>query len=163
MPGRKGTGDSPSSMLRGLGQLHGGDGLGDSCWLQAAPCAPLTCAIVLLHGPGHFPAVDIKDVDSRGDAVEKDSTHLLVPAAGTPDTLVVPGMALASPRYGSAQARSPALGVSPPRWCWYRESNTPCGMSPFWQVWMMSQGDVWGMGTTPCKAGEVAEAFSPVN
>ncbi|XP_074442879.1 cyclic nucleotide-gated channel beta-1 [Larus michahellis] len=47
---------------------------------------------------GNYPAVDIKDVDSGGDAVENDGTHLPVPTAGTPNMLAVPGAAPASPR-----------------------------------------------------------------
>ena len=42
--------------------------------------------------------MDIKDVDSGGDAVENDSTHLPVPAAGAPNMLAVPGTVPASPR-----------------------------------------------------------------
>ncbi|XP_054055621.1 cyclic nucleotide-gated cation channel beta-1 [Rissa tridactyla] len=47
---------------------------------------------------GNYPAVDIKDVDSGGDAVENDGTHLPVPTAGAPNMLAVPGAAPASPR-----------------------------------------------------------------
>ncbi|XP_072729470.1 cyclic nucleotide-gated channel beta-1 isoform X2 [Ciconia boyciana] len=47
---------------------------------------------------GNYPTVDIKDVDSGGDAVENDGTHLLVPTTGAPNVLVVPGTAPASPR-----------------------------------------------------------------
>nr|XP_009940968.1 PREDICTED: cyclic nucleotide-gated cation channel beta-1 [Opisthocomus hoazin] len=54
--------------------------------------------LVLLRGPGSYPTVDIKDVDSGGDAVENDSTHLPVPAAGAPNMLAVPGTVPASPR-----------------------------------------------------------------
>ncbi|XP_010127886.1 PREDICTED: cyclic nucleotide-gated cation channel beta-1, partial [Chlamydotis macqueenii] len=46
---------------------------------------------------GNYPTVDIKDVDSRDDATENDSTHLPVPTAGAPHMLAVP-TALASPR-----------------------------------------------------------------
>ncbi|KAM6409009.1 cyclic nucleotide-gated channel beta-1 [Rhynochetos jubatus] len=45
---------------------------------------------------GSYPTVDIKDVDSRGDALENNGTHLPVPAASAPNMLVVPGAA--SPR-----------------------------------------------------------------
>ncbi|KAM6380925.1 LOW QUALITY PROTEIN: cyclic nucleotide-gated channel beta-1 [Pluvialis apricaria] len=47
---------------------------------------------------GNYPTVDIKDVDSRGNAVENDGTHIPVPTASTPNMLLVPGMAPASPR-----------------------------------------------------------------
>ncbi|XP_053935154.1 cyclic nucleotide-gated cation channel beta-1 [Cuculus canorus] len=47
---------------------------------------------------GSYPTVDIKDMDSRGDAVEDDGTHLPVPTAGAPNMLAVPGTPLASPR-----------------------------------------------------------------
>ncbi|GAB0195768.1 cyclic nucleotide-gated cation channel beta-1 [Grus japonensis] len=47
---------------------------------------------------GDYPTVDIKDVDSGGDAAENGSTHLPVPSAGAPNTLSVPGAAPASPR-----------------------------------------------------------------
>ncbi|XP_064314241.1 cyclic nucleotide-gated cation channel beta-1 [Phalacrocorax carbo] len=47
---------------------------------------------------GNYPAVDIKDVDSGGDALEKDGAHLPVPTTGAPNMLAVPGMAPASPR-----------------------------------------------------------------
>ncbi|XP_009468763.1 PREDICTED: cyclic nucleotide-gated cation channel beta-1 [Nipponia nippon] len=61
--------------------------------------APLSLAIiVLLCGPGNYPTVDIKDVDSGGGALENDGTHLPVPTAGAPKMLAVPGMAPASPR-----------------------------------------------------------------
>ncbi|XP_010073329.1 PREDICTED: cyclic nucleotide-gated cation channel beta-1, partial [Pterocles gutturalis] len=45
---------------------------------------------------GSYPTVDIKDVDSGGDAMENDGTHLPVPSA--PNTLAVPGTAPPSPR-----------------------------------------------------------------
>uniref|UniRef100_A0A8C4V1Y2 Cyclic nucleotide gated channel subunit beta 1 n=1 Tax=Falco tinnunculus TaxID=100819 RepID=A0A8C4V1Y2_FALTI len=47
---------------------------------------------------GNYPTVDIKDADSGGDAVESDGTHLLVPSAGAPHTLLVPSTVPASPR-----------------------------------------------------------------
>ncbi|XP_074738063.1 cyclic nucleotide-gated channel beta-1 isoform X1 [Strix uralensis] len=47
---------------------------------------------------GNYPTVDIKDVDSEGDAVENDGTHLPVPPANTPNMLAVPGTVPASPR-----------------------------------------------------------------
>ncbi|XP_061863813.1 cyclic nucleotide-gated cation channel beta-1 [Colius striatus] len=47
---------------------------------------------------GHYPSVDIKDVDGRGDAVEDNGTHLPVPSTGAPNMLVVPSVAPASPR-----------------------------------------------------------------
>ncbi|KAM9289054.1 cyclic nucleotide-gated channel beta-1 [Morus bassanus] len=47
---------------------------------------------------GNYPAVDIKDADSGGDALEKDGAHLPVPTTGAPNMLAVPSMAPASPR-----------------------------------------------------------------
>ncbi|KAM6250416.1 cyclic nucleotide-gated channel beta-1 [Spheniscus humboldti] len=47
---------------------------------------------------GNYPTADTKDVDSGGDAVENDGTHLLMPTIDTPNMVVVPGMAPASPR-----------------------------------------------------------------
>ncbi|PKU42395.1 cyclic nucleotide-gated cation channel beta-1 [Limosa lapponica baueri] len=47
---------------------------------------------------GNYPTVDIRDVDSGGDAVESNGTHLPVPTTGTPKMLAVPGMVPASPR-----------------------------------------------------------------
>ncbi|XP_056216220.1 cyclic nucleotide-gated cation channel beta-1 isoform X2 [Falco biarmicus] len=47
---------------------------------------------------GNYPTVDIKDADSGGHAVESDGTHLLVPSAGAPNTLLVPSTVPASPR-----------------------------------------------------------------
>ncbi|XP_059681050.1 cyclic nucleotide-gated cation channel beta-1 [Gavia stellata] len=47
---------------------------------------------------GDHPTVDIKDVDSGGDAMESDGTHLLVPTASAPNMLAVPGKAPTSPR-----------------------------------------------------------------
>ncbi|XP_074958102.1 cyclic nucleotide-gated channel beta-1 [Phalacrocorax aristotelis] len=47
---------------------------------------------------GNYPAVDIKDVDSGGDALEEDGAHLPVSTTSAPNTLAVPGMAPASPR-----------------------------------------------------------------
>ncbi|KAM6324922.1 cyclic nucleotide-gated channel beta-1 [Podargus strigoides] len=47
---------------------------------------------------GNYPVVDIKDVDSGGDAVENDGNHLPVPVANGNNMLSVPGTAPASPR-----------------------------------------------------------------
>ncbi|KAM9269121.1 cyclic nucleotide-gated channel beta-1 [Cariama cristata] len=47
---------------------------------------------------GNDPTVDIKDVDSRGDAVENEGTRLPVPTAGAPSRLAVPVVVPASPR-----------------------------------------------------------------
>ncbi|XP_009289079.2 PREDICTED: cyclic nucleotide-gated cation channel beta-1 [Aptenodytes forsteri] len=47
---------------------------------------------------GNYPTVDIKDVDSGGDAVENDGIHLPMPTIDTPNMVVVPGMVPASPR-----------------------------------------------------------------
>ncbi|XP_026712559.1 cyclic nucleotide-gated cation channel beta-1 isoform X2 [Athene cunicularia] len=62
---------------------------------------------------GNYPTVDIKDVDSGEDTVENDGTHLPVPTANSPNMLVVPGTAPASPslpmRTGSATSLSSAI------------------------------------------------------
>ncbi|XP_074769841.1 cyclic nucleotide-gated channel beta-1 isoform X2 [Athene noctua] len=62
---------------------------------------------------GNYPTVDIKDVDSGEDTVEKDGTHLPVPTANSPNMLAVPGTAPASPslpmRTGSATSLSSAI------------------------------------------------------
>ncbi|KAM6353388.1 cyclic nucleotide-gated channel beta-1 [Alca torda] len=57
---------------------------------------------------GNYPTVDIKDVDSGGDAVENDGTHLPVPTAGAPNMLAVPGTVPASPR---RKLRAPEDGL----------------------------------------------------
>ncbi|XP_029821370.1 cyclic nucleotide-gated cation channel beta-1 [Manacus vitellinus] len=48
------------------------------------------------NAEGNYPTVEIKDVDSPGDAAENDGTPLPVPAASAPNRLAVPGAA--SPR-----------------------------------------------------------------
>lgn len=94
------------SSIEAMGLL----GPDPGCRLGPAPLSP--AIVVLLHVPGNYPTLGSKDVDGGGDAVE-DGTHLRVP--GTPNVLAVPGAAPASPRYGSAQVRSPAPGgVTPP-------------------------------------------------
>lgn len=72
-----------------------GAGSGEPPWLQEGPCTPSPAIIVLPHGAGNCPTVEIKDVDS---AVEIHGSHGLV--APAPNLLAVPGAA--SPRYGSA-------------------------------------------------------------
>lgn len=95
--------------------------------------------------------MDIKDVDSGGVAVENDGTHLPVPTAGAPNTLAVPSTAPASPRYGSAQARSPGpRGLAPcPNSAGTGRFMQPYGATHFWQVWPVRWGDVRVVGVTP--------------
>ncbi|KAM9228368.1 cyclic nucleotide-gated channel beta-1 [Leptosomus discolor] len=57
-----------------------------------------TAEAVETDAEGNYPTVDIKVVDSGGDAVENNGAHLPVPDTGTPNMLVVPGTALASSR-----------------------------------------------------------------
>lgn len=69
----------------------------------AGPASFSPAIIVLLHGPGSYPTVDIKNVDSGNNAVEDNWTHLPVPTAAS-NMLEVPGVAPASPRYSSVPA-----------------------------------------------------------
>lgn len=114
-------------------------GLDPPCRLGPAPLSP--AIIVLLHGPGSYPTLGGKDADGGGDAVE-DGTHLPVP--GTPNVLGVPGAAPATPRYGSAQASSPApRGSHPSDHAGTGKCTQPDGATPFGQIWTASQGDIF--------------------
>ncbi|XP_061225101.1 LOW QUALITY PROTEIN: cyclic nucleotide-gated cation channel beta-1 [Neopsephotus bourkii] len=60
--------------------------------------APFSPAIIfLLHGPGNYPTVDIKNVDSGSNTVEDNGTHLPVPTTAG-NMLAVPRVAPPSPR-----------------------------------------------------------------
>lgn len=143
------------ACCRVWGQLCGGDGAW--AFILAASLSP--AITVLLHGPGNYPTVDIKDVDSGGDAVENDGTHLPVPTASSPNMLLVPGTASASPRYVSAQARSPAPGGLTPTMVPAQENVYNHVEQPISGRFGQRAGVmcVWRV-SPPCKAGEMAKA-----
>lgn len=82
--------ESPSHTLQGLGAAPWQE--------QEGPAPPSPAIIVLPHGAGAHPSVQIEDVDSPGRALEIRGSPGAVPAAGAPKLLAVPGAA--SPRYG---------------------------------------------------------------
>lgn len=159
--GREGNGGEKRVLpacCRVWGQLCGGDGAW--AFILAAPLSP--AITVLLHGPGNYPTVDIKDVDSGGDAVENDGTHLPVPIASSPNMLLVPGTVSASPRYVSAQAWSPAPGGSHPHdGAGTGKCIQPHGTTHFWQVWTTSWGDVCVAGITPMQGRGDGKSLTP--
>lgn len=142
------------------GSSTGARGSGASSWLWAWPHAPLTCNYCPSPRPGTYPAADLEDVDGRGKAPEPDGTRLPVPTASASHRLAVPGAVPASPRYGSAQARSLPPGVPPPDGASTGKFIQPYGASHLGWAWAASRGDMCAAGDTPGKAGEVVKAFS---
>lgn len=122
--------ERPPSTLQGLGAaLWQRWGLGSHPGCRRDPAPPSPAIIVLPHGAGNYPTLEIKDVDSPGHAVEIHGTPLPVPTASAPNLLAVPGAA--SPRYGSAQARS----LPPPEGARTGKLIQPCGDTHFQQIW----------------------------